>query len=70
MDHAVEWCKKHGLAFDAVNENLPEVIALYGNDSRKVSADLYIDDKSVAPLKINQSNKLAAELVYQLMSNT
>lgn len=69
LNEAVEWCKKHGLEFDAVNENIPEVIALYGNDSRKVSADLYIDDKSVAPLRINQANKLAVELAYQLMSN-
>lgn len=66
---AVEWCKKHGLEFDAVNENLPGVIALYGNDSRKVSADLYIDDKSVAHLGINRANKLAVELAYQLTLN-
>ena len=69
LDDALLWCYHHGLMVDAVNENLPEVIALYGNDSRKVSADLYIDDKSVAPLRINQANKLAVELAYQLTSN-
>jgi hypothetical protein len=43
---AVEWCKARGLVFDAVNENLPERIEQYGGDSRKVSADLYLDDKA------------------------
>lgn len=44
---AVEWCRRQGLTFDAVNDNLPEVIALYGTNSRKVSCDYYIDDKAV-----------------------
>ncbi len=46
LDEAVEWCEARGLEFDAVNENLPEMNALYGNDSRKVGADRYIDDKA------------------------
>ena len=47
LDNAVIWCKEQGLVFDAINDNLPEVIEFYGNNSRKVSCDLYIDDKSV-----------------------
>jgi hypothetical protein len=47
---AVEWCESFGLEFDAVNENLPEMNALYGNDSRKIGADLYIDDKALKVL--------------------
>lgn len=47
LHEAVEWCGEHGLAFDAVNENLPEVIELFGGDTRKIVADLYIDDKAV-----------------------
>ena len=43
---AVKWCKDQGLTFDAVNQNLPERIRKYRNDSRKVSADLYIDDRA------------------------
>lgn len=43
---AVEWCRAFGLEFDAVNENLPETIEYFGNDSRKIYADEYIDDKS------------------------
>lgn len=44
---AVDWCKQFGLEFDAVNENLPEMIEEYGGDTRKVFADVYIDDKMV-----------------------
>lgn len=47
LQEAVEWCRQYGLEFDAVNENLPEMVEFYGTDSRKVPADIYIDDKSV-----------------------
>lgn len=47
LGEAVAWCEEQGLHFDAVNENLPERIAEYGSDSRKVSADEYWDDKAV-----------------------
>jgi hypothetical protein len=50
---AIDFCKAAGLEFDAVNENLPEIIAAYGSDSRKVSADKYIDDKALDPELIN-----------------
>ena len=46
LDKAVAWCWSQGLEFDAVNANLPERIAQYGNDCRKVSADIYLDDKN------------------------
>ena len=45
---AVDFCRNHGLGFDAVNDNLPEVIEKYGVNSRKISCDFYIDDKSIA----------------------
>ena len=48
LSEAVEWCKKFGLEFDAVNANLPEMIAYWGNsEGRKIFADVYIDDKMV-----------------------
>ena len=47
LQEAVNWCKCYGLEFDAVNENLPEMIEKYGGDSRKVYADVYIDDQAV-----------------------
>lgn len=46
LTEAVQWSAAHGLEFDAVNENLPEVINHYNTDSRKVYADIYIDDRS------------------------
>ena len=45
---AVAWCRLYGLEFDAVNENLPEVLEAWGfEDTRKVFAHEYWDDKSV-----------------------
>lgn len=49
LTDAIEFCRENGLEFDAVNENLPEMIKAYGNDSRKISADKYIDDAAVNP---------------------
>ena len=49
LDEAVEYCRKHGLEFYAVNRNYPEekwdVL-----DSRKILADLYIDDRNLGGL--------------------
>lgn len=47
LKEAVAWCKTLGLEFDAVNENIPEIIEHWGGDGRKVFADVYIDDKAV-----------------------
>lgn len=49
LTQAVRWCRSYGLEFDAVNENVPEIIEKYGSDSRKISADIYIDDRSEKP---------------------
>lgn len=45
LDAAVDWCRLQGLEFDAVNQNLPEILEMFGSDSRKITADYYIDDK-------------------------
>lgn len=47
LQEAVEWCKSYGLEFDAVNENIPEMIEWYGNDTRKIGYDVLIDDKAI-----------------------
>lgn len=49
LEKAVSWCKDQNLTFDAVNDNLPEVIKMYGTNSRKITCDYYIDDKAVLP---------------------
>lgn len=47
LQEAVEWSRGYGLEFDAVNENIPEMIEWYGNDTRKIGYDVLIDDKAV-----------------------
>lgn len=49
LTRAVAWCLEHGLEFDAINDNLQEVVDFYGNNSRKITCDWYIDDKAVLP---------------------
>lgn len=44
LSEAIDWCKKRGLEFDAINENLPNQKKLSGY-SPKIMADYYIDDK-------------------------
>jgi len=52
LDEAIEWCILHGLIFDTVNENLPEIIKKFGGDNRKIYADIYLDDKSIRPKEL------------------
>lgn len=47
LKNAVEWCAKQGVQFDAVNENLPEIIESFGGDTRKIFANEYWDDLAV-----------------------
>lgn len=49
LNDAIKFCRSWGLEFDAVNENLPEMIEAYGSDCRKISADIYIDDHACHP---------------------
>jgi len=44
---ALTACMMAGLVFDAVNANMPELIAAFGGDCRKVVADEYWDDRAV-----------------------
>lgn len=47
LKDAVEFCVQRGLHFDAINENLDECKVLFNNDTRKVYANEYWDDKAV-----------------------
>ena len=42
--------KEKELVFDAVNENLPEIVENFGSDTRKIFANEYIDDRNIWPL--------------------
>ena len=43
---AINYCKKNGLEFYAVNKNYPEE-EFNDSISRKINADIYIDDKNI-----------------------
>ena len=47
LEQAVAWCAERGITFDAVNEQLPELKGIFGNDSRKIFASEYWDDRAV-----------------------
>jgi len=46
LDEAVEFCRQNGVEFYAVNRNYPEEVP-DENVSRKIDADIYIDDKNL-----------------------
>jgi hydroxymethylpyrimidine pyrophosphatase-like HAD family hydrolase len=45
LDEAVDFCKKKGINFYAVNKSYPEEI-LDNSISRKINADIFIDDRN------------------------
>lgn len=47
LEEAINWCKMNNVPIDYVNENVPERIKAWGNDCRKIGADVYIDDKAI-----------------------
>lgn len=46
LEEAVEYCRDNGLEFYAVNKNYPEEV-VDETVSRKIDADIYIDDKNL-----------------------
>ena len=46
LTEAIEWCRKKGLEFDVINQNLPDQKKLSG-PSPKVMADIFIDDLAI-----------------------
>ena len=53
--------KIHGLTFDTPTRNLPEQNELYGNDSRKIGADYYVDDKAISLQELALIAKMGME---------
>lgn len=47
LEEAVEFCRKNGIEFYAVNKNYPEEVFDEATVSRKINADIYIDDRNV-----------------------
>lgn len=51
LEAALKVCAGLGIKFDAVNDNLPEIIEKYKNNSRKIYADFYLDDRTLTPIE-------------------
>lgn len=54
LQEAINACEKVGLYFDYVNDNVPDLTNTFGSDSRKVGADIYIDDKAINSRDLTQ----------------
>ncbi len=51
LDDAVEWCRKRGVEFWAINRDYPdEELGKDAHFSRKLKADYFIDDRNVGGL--------------------
>jgi hydroxymethylpyrimidine pyrophosphatase-like HAD family hydrolase len=62
LDEAVNFCKENGVYFYAVNCSFPEE-EFSSNLSRKIHADLFIDDRNIGGL-------LGWGEIYQMLTNT
>ena len=54
LQEAIRWCKQFGIVFDAINENIPEMVEFFNGDCRKVFANEYLDDRAI-PLPVERS---------------
>lgn len=50
LEEAVEWCRKRGVEFYAVNKNFPEEVLEDNDGFSKINADLFIDDRNLGGL--------------------
>ena len=51
LDEAVEWCRQRGVEFYAINKDFPEEdVNKNQHYSRKLKADLFIDDRNLGGL--------------------
>lgn len=77
LEEAVTWCKERGLTFYAVNRNYPEETPEDELYSRKLKADLFIDDRNVGGLpdwgiiyQMITKNKSMHEILLQAMGES
>lgn len=47
LQEAVMFLRNYGFIPNAINENHPNVVKRLGYNSRKIQADVYIDDKNI-----------------------
>ena len=49
-EEAIEWCRQRGVFFYSVNKDYPEEEKSHNGFSRKLKADLFIDDRNLGGL--------------------
>lgn len=50
LKEAVDWCRERGIEFYAVNRDYPEEATTHTGFSRKIKADIFIDDRNLGGL--------------------
>nr|WP_302830136.1 hypothetical protein [uncultured Bacteroides sp.] len=50
LTEAVDWCRERGIEFYAVNRDYPEEDTRHQGFSRKIKADIFIDDRNLGGL--------------------
>lgn len=65
LREAVEMCREVGLVFDYVNQNDASLKKQFGNDCRKVGADIYLDDKAMRIEDIRLSDEEMVTLLLK-----
>lgn len=50
LEAAIEWCRQRGVFFYSVNKDYPEEEKSHNGFSRKLKADLFIDDRNLGGL--------------------
>ena len=71
---AEKFMEEHNIPFDFVNANFEGHASKYGHDSRKINADVYVDDKAVGGMPAwedvyNWVVKLSSELPYTVSND-
>lgn len=62
LANAILWMHKNNIPYHFVNCNFPHLITMFGADCRKISADIYIDDKMLGGLP-------GWNIIYELITN-
>lgn len=73
LNEAVQWCRKRGLEFYAINRDYPEEETNNSNNySRKLKVDIWIDDRNIGGLpdwgiiyRIIKENKTYEEILNE-----
>lgn len=78
LGEAIAWCRERGLEFYAANKDYPEEERNHDHYSRKLKADMFIDDRNIGGLPdwgviyqmIKENKSYAQVLQEKLQSDT